>query len=62
MLNQPTIEKLRALRLEGMCNAWLDQQATPASTALAFDERFALLVDAEWTHRDNKCSWLRESA
>lgn len=54
MLNQPTIDKLKTLRLEGMCNAWLEQQATAANSALAFDERFALLVDAEWTHRDNK--------
>jgi len=54
MLNQPTIDKLRTLRLEGMCDAWLEQQSTAASSALAFDERFALLVDAEWTHRDNK--------
>jgi DNA replication protein DnaC len=54
MLNQPTIDKLKTLRLEGMCNAWLEQQSMAANSALAFDERFALLVDAEWTHRDNK--------
>ena len=52
MLNEPTIDKLRALRLDGMCAAWLEQSA--ANSALGFDERFAMLVDAEWTHRDNK--------
>jgi DNA replication protein DnaC len=54
MLNEPTIEKLKALHLEGMCGAWLEQQSAAASTGLGFDERFGLLVDAEWTHRDNK--------
>lgn len=54
MLNEPTIEKLRALRLDGMCAAWAEQQSAPTSSALSFDERFAMIVDAEWTHRDNK--------
>jgi len=54
MLNEPTTEKLKALHLEGMCAAWLEQQSATASTGLGFDERFGLLVDAEWTHRDNK--------
>ncbi len=54
MLNEPTIEKLKALGLEGMCSAWLEQQAAASSTALAFDERFAMLVDAEHAHRDNR--------
>lgn len=54
MLNEPTIDKLKALRLDGMCTAWLEQQNAAANAALGFDERFAMLVDAEWTHRDNK--------
>jgi DNA replication protein DnaC len=54
MLNEPTIEKLKALRLEGMCSAWLEQQAATSSSSLAFDERFAMIVDAEWAHRDNR--------
>lgn len=54
VLNEPTIEKLKALRLEGMCSAWIEQQSAATSSALAFDERFAMIVDAEWTHRDNK--------
>jgi DNA replication protein DnaC len=54
MLNEPTLEKLRAMRLEGMVASWLEQQKDTASTKLAFDERFGMLVDAEWTHRENK--------
>jgi hypothetical protein len=54
MLNEPTTEKLKTLRLEGMFTAWQEQQANPSTSALGFDERFGMLVDAEWTHRDNK--------
>ena len=54
MINEPTIEKLNALRLEGMRAAWIEQQSAANNVTLSFDERFAMLVDAEWTHRDNK--------
>jgi DNA replication protein DnaC len=54
VLNEPTIEKLKALRLDGMCAAWAEQQGTAQSSALGFDERFGMLVDAEWAYRDNK--------
>lgn len=54
MLNEPTLEKLKTLRLDGMLAAWTDQQRSPEIGALAFDERLGLLVDAEWMHRENK--------
>ncbi len=54
MLNEPTIEKLKALGLDAMATAWLEQQQRPDVAALAFDERFGLLADAEYTHRENK--------
>lgn len=54
MLNEPTLEKLKTLRLDGMLNAWTDQQKSPEIGSLAFDERLGLLVDAEWTYRENK--------
>lgn len=54
MLNEPTIERLRALKLETLAEAWLKQQADPIAGALGFDERLGLLVDAEWVHRENK--------
>ena len=54
MLNQPTIEKLNALRLRTMAEAWLAQGKNPKLGSLAFDERFALLVDAEYQTRDNR--------
>jgi DNA replication protein DnaC len=54
MLTEPTIEKLRHLRLEAMATTYLDQQQTPDSSELSFDERFGLLVDAEYLARENK--------
>ena len=54
MLNEPTREKLIELRLHAMASAWSAQQADPQSAELAFDERFGLLVDAEWMERHNK--------
>lgn len=54
MLNEPTEEKLKLLRLEGMLRAWQEQHQNTNVAELAFDERFAMLVDAETLHRDNK--------
>lgn len=54
MLKEPTIEKLRAMHLDGMADGWLEQQKSAEVTTLSFDERFGLLVDAEWLHRENK--------
>lgn len=54
MLNEPTNEKLKAMRLDAMSAAWTEQGGKPDVSRLAFDERFGLLVDAEWLHRENK--------
>lgn len=53
-MNEPTVEKLKALRLEGLLAGWLEQQKNPKLGDVAFDERLGLLVDAEWLHRENK--------
>lgn len=54
MLMEPTLEKLRAMRLEGMAQSWMEQQKETNVAQLGFDERLALLVDAEWMSRENK--------
>ena len=54
MLNAPTLEKLHTLKLGTMAAAWTDQQGQADLTALSFDERFGLLVEAEWRTRENK--------
>lgn len=54
MLNEPTIEKLHALRLAAMADAWTEQNKNPSNASLGFDERFGMLVDAEHMARDNR--------
>ena len=54
MLTHPTHERLVALGLNGMAKALDEQQRQPDIAALAFEERFALLVDREATERENK--------
>jgi len=54
MLTAPTLEKLHALKLDALAAAWTDQQQHADATALAFDERLGLLVEAEWIARENK--------
>jgi DNA replication protein DnaC len=54
MLNEPTIEKMRELRLAGMLEAWQRQQQEPKLASLSFDERLAMLVDAEHDIRHNR--------
>ena len=46
MLLQPTLERLYALRLNGMAEALRRQQQDTGAAELSFEERFALLV--EW--------------
>jgi DNA replication protein DnaC len=54
MLSAPTLEQLHALRLTAMAAAWTAQPQNAELSSLSFDERFALLVDAEWRARENK--------
>lgn len=52
MLTHPTIETLQALRLRGMAEAFTAQRSSAAHAELGFDDRFGLLVEAEWTQRE----------
>ena len=53
MLNHQTMEKLLALRLEGMAQALEEQRRQADISQLDFEERFALLVERQWLWRDN---------
>jgi DNA replication protein DnaC len=54
MLPTPTLDKLHALKLPAMAQAWTEQQRNAELHSLSFDERLGLLVDAEWLARENK--------
>jgi len=62
MMTQQTIEKLRALRLRGLAEAYQRQLENPGATALTFDERLALLVDQHATWRESKAMQQRLKA
>jgi DNA replication protein DnaC len=51
MLNENTLTKLHEIRLGVMANHFRQQTLDPAMNAMAFEERFGLLVDAEWSAR-----------
>lgn len=53
MLNNPTLDKLRSLKLTGMADAFSEQLQRPI-TDLDFEERLGLLVEREYLLRDNK--------
>jgi DNA replication protein DnaC len=53
MLNEQTTEKLHSMRLSTMANEYRRQMESPDTAALSFEERFGMLVDAEWTSRQN---------
>ena len=54
MLEQPMIEKLITMRLQGMADAWKAQEQDPAMRELSFPERFGMLVDRQWSWRENQ--------
>lgn len=54
MLTQPTIEKLCAMRLRGMAEAFQDQQQDSNTHSLSFEERLGLLIDRQWNWRQNR--------
>jgi DNA replication protein DnaC len=54
MLNQPTLDKLQTMKLHGMADAFRAQLETTQSSSLAFEERFAMLVDQQWLWKENR--------
>lgn len=52
MINQ-TIDKLSSMKLRAMEQEYRRQIELPASTALPFDDRLAMMVDSEWLAKAN---------
>ena len=53
MINEASIQKLHDMRLRVMADAFREQSKSPAFSKLSFEERFGLIVDAEWARRKN---------
>ncbi len=54
MIVQQTLTLLRSLGLEGLALAFEEQLAMPSSQTLAFEDRFALLLEREAAHRNDR--------
>ena len=54
MLNEQTFEKLYAMKLNGMADAFKEQMMQPDMNELSFEERFAFLVDQHWTWKEDR--------
>jgi DNA replication protein DnaC len=54
MLHQPTLDKLETMRLHGMAQAWRELDQSEEARDLSFEERLALLVDRQFTWRQNE--------
>ena len=53
MLNHPTLETLRSLKLHGMAAALEEQLQNPTHESLSAEERIGLMVDRERLSREN---------
>jgi DNA replication protein DnaC len=54
MLSQPLMEKLLAMRWQGMVEGLKTQEQDRAIHELSFLERLSLLVDQQWNWRENQ--------
>lgn len=54
MSTTTTIDKLKSLKLAGMAQAFEDQIASTTFNELSFEERIAIMIDREATHRSNR--------
>jgi len=53
MLDQQTLDKLAQMRLTAMSQEFRRQLESSDKNALSFEERFAMITDAEWINRQN---------
>jgi DNA replication protein DnaC len=54
MLNEQTMSKLHALKLQGLAEAYEEQRSQSRMAELSFEERFALLVERQWRWKENR--------
>jgi DNA replication protein DnaC len=51
MMDAATVNKLHEMKLSSMAETLCQQAQTPGINDLSFEERFGLLIDAEWSRR-----------
>ncbi|HSW64715.1 MAG TPA: ATP-binding protein, partial [Dissulfurispiraceae bacterium] len=53
-MNNQTVEKLYQMKLHGMASGFHEQLQNPNIGELCFEDRFAMMVEKEWTARENR--------
>ena len=59
MLNEQTMTKLYAMKLNGLAEGYEEQRQQPRMADLSFDERLGLLVDRQWRWREERSLKMR---
>ena len=54
MLRQQTLDKMNAMKLSGMAEAFRQQLGAGEYARLSFEERFGLLIDSDWISREQR--------
>ena len=54
MLTEQTLDKLYTMKLNGMAEAFRQQLDDPALSGLSFEDRFGLLVDQQWSWKEDR--------
>jgi DNA replication protein DnaC len=54
MLTQQTLNKLHDMKLIAMADAFAEQLGQPDLGDLSFEDRFAMLVDRQWTFKEDR--------
>ena len=69
MLTQATIDRMHAMKLTSLADAFKNQLASHQHAALSFEERVGLMIDAEYAAREQRklarrlqCARLRQLA
>lgn len=63
MANESTMDKMHQMRLSVMARAYREQEDSPGIAGMGFDERLAMIVDAEWDARrtNKRLRYLRQA-
>jgi DNA replication protein DnaC len=54
MLYEPTIQKMQAMKLQGMVEALEEQRKSATMGDMSFEDRLAMLVERQWLWKENR--------
>jgi DNA replication protein DnaC len=54
MLFEPTIQKMQAMKLQGMVEALEEQRRSATTGEMPFEDRLAMLIERQWLWKENR--------